>query len=504
MADKLYIFKAVYMLNMKTVDEVSKELLVKGTIKKKKAGDIENVGKSLHYSTVEGAFNSASTSITNAYITPYAIALGANNAEIGLLSSVQNLTGTIAQIPGASLTQYMSRKSIWILSTVVSKILWIPIILIAFMPFNSVLLLIILLAIVNFFIALRSPAWTSLIGDIVPKDIRGKYFGRRNMIAGITGLAFMLISGQIVVLYGFSVIFMLSILLGFVSIFYFMKIREMQFKTIFHYKHALSFNPRNLIDAFRVNRNFVMFTLFISAASFAIYVAAPFYVVFMLKGLKISYTWYTLIIIFSAITTLVSQPYWGRFSDRYGERKVLVVTAVLMSFVPFSYLFVSSPWQILLIEGFSGFAFAGFDLVAFNFLIAITPAEKRPTYVANHTFFKGLSMVAGALLGGFLATHLEGSMFLWMAGLQIVFLISFIMRISSAALLAAVSEPVFREDSVPIKYLFWRAVAIEPVRGISHAIDFTFRYPQHIYDLKRRLATKLRKESASIMKVKVK
>ena len=72
--------------------------------------------KSLHYNTAYAAPESAANSIVNAYTIPFAIALKASAIEIGFLSSARNIASTLAQVPGALLTEYMSRKGIWIIS----------------------------------------------------------------------------------------------------------------------------------------------------------------------------------------------------------------------------------------------------------------------------------------------------------------------------------------------------------------------------------------------------
>src|SRR3990167_240308 len=79
----------------------------------------EKVNKSLRASTNEGMFNASASSITNTFITPLALELKATNAEIGLLTAVQNFANTIGQIPGAKLTEYYPRKSIWMLSRII-------------------------------------------------------------------------------------------------------------------------------------------------------------------------------------------------------------------------------------------------------------------------------------------------------------------------------------------------------------------------------------------------
>ena len=97
--------------------------------------------------------------------------------------------------------------------------------------------------------------------------------------------------------------------------------------------------------------------------------------------------------------------------------------------MPFFYIFASSPWHLLAIEFFSSFAWSGLELAAFNFLLNITPADKRSVYIANHTFLKGIAIVAGTLIGGFAAHAVAGSGFLFMSGLQIIFFISFVNNI---------------------------------------------------------------------------
>src|SRR3989338_2060350 len=81
--------------------------------------------KSLHYNTVYTIPESAANSIINAYAIPFAIALKASAIEIGLLSSARSIASTLSQVPGAMLTQHMGRKSIWILSMLVARLLWL-------------------------------------------------------------------------------------------------------------------------------------------------------------------------------------------------------------------------------------------------------------------------------------------------------------------------------------------------------------------------------------------
>src|SRR3989338_3934053 len=239
----------------------------------------EKTRKSMKYSIAEGTLNAASSYITSTYVTPYALFLKATHSEIGILNALQNLAVIISQIPGANLTNRMSRKSIWLFSIIATKLFWIPILLLPFFP-NPVWVFIILIFFTAFFASLKNPAWSSMMGDIVPHDIRGKYFGKRNSILGVSGLITMIVSGFILSVYGVFAIFLVSII-------FFMKIYEPPFRKNYYYKHTLSFNFGNALKFVNVNRNFSLFTIYMTFSGFAINVASPFFTVYMLNDLNI-------------------------------------------------------------------------------------------------------------------------------------------------------------------------------------------------------------------------
>jgi len=455
----------------------------------------EKIKKSLRASTSEGMFNAAASSITNTFITPLALELKATNAEIGLLSAVQNFASTVAQIPGAKLTEYYPRKSIWMLSQVTSKILlWIPIILLPFLPLNNpVIILIVLMGFIAFFAGLRSPAWSSLMGDLVPLKTRGRYFGMRNMLTGIAGIVATIIAGIVVAEYGFSMIFIAAVLLGIVSIFFFIRMYEPQFKRVFYYKHTFNFRPRELVTSLSVNKALVIFTVYLFFMNFAVEIAAPFYTVYMLKDLQINYFWFAVLTTLGAVVRIFAYKYWGRFVDKFGSRKILVVTGFFGCFTPLMWLFVSNVYEIAALKIFDSFVWAGLDMVVFNYLLDVTPANKRPQYVANHNFFTGFGVVFGALTGAMIAESVQNSSLLWFHGLQIVFLTSFLMRIFVLAILPKIREIDVKQSAVvPLRYVFWQTMAIEPAHGLKSSLFYSLRYPEKMKQELENSVTKIK------------
>jgi MFS family permease len=231
----------------------------------------------------------------------------------------------------------------------------------------------------------------------------------------------------------------------------------------------------------RINRDFVIFTSYMTFMNFAVDVAAPFYAVYMLKNMSMGYEWFAIAVVIGALARAATQQYWGKLNDRFGNRKILIIAGFLGCFVPFGWMLVSNVWHVLIIKIYDGVIFAGFDLVVFNYLLEVAPAKSRPKYIAAHNFFTGFGTVFGDLAGALLALMLGNASFFLLAGLQLVFLASFLLRLSCLSFLFVIKNIEVKQNKlVPVRYVFWQAIAVEPARGIRHAVIFTFRYPSHV------------------------
>lgn len=443
----------------------------------RKVGKRHRIKQSLNASVKEGVFSVSSGNVALNYITPYALYLGATSREIGLLSVVQSLAATIAQIPGAGIVEKFSRKTIWYSTYIISRLLWIPVVLLVLFPAYRIIGLIALMFIFAFLNGLRYPAWTSLMADIVPGRHRGQYFGRRNMITGSVTLFAILVSGWVLQSFGFPTLFLLAAFIGLIGVYFFKQIYEPVLRPKFHYKHSLNLSPTEWANTLKMHSNLVWFTIYMIIVSFSVAIAGPFYAVFMLKNLEIGYIWYAIIITINALVAILSQPYWGKFSDRYGDRSVLMITGIMIVIIPLLWTFANSIWFLIIIHIYDGFLFGGWSLVVFNFLIALTPHSKRTSYVANHTFFVGLSTVGGILFASLLVEHFEATPLFGFQGLAALFFLSFIFRLSSLALLPRVHGSYIATKPEPLSHLAWRALVVEPTKGISSFLG-------HLYDVK--------------------
>lgn len=395
-------------------------------------------------SIVEGSAYSVMDGIGLRNITPYALSLGANNAQIGLLTSIPNLLGNFFQLFITKAMERYSRKKILLFSVILQSLMWIPMILVGFFYFfkglnsnisaNLIILIYTLLVLFGGFV---SPAWNSLMSDIVLKEERGKYFGKRNKTLGIVALISMLLAGFVLdyfkqtnLFFGFAIIFGVCFIARAISSYLFSRHYEPEFKLEKEYYFSIKQFIKKI-----PNSNFGKFVLFVFLVQLATAIASPFFAVYMLNNLNFNYTTYILVVIASSLSSLIFMPVWGKFSDKYGNLRIMKICGFFTPFVPLAWLI--SPiiaefnpallvYYLLIIEFLSGLVWAGFNLTSANFIYDAVTRQRVALCVAYFNFFVGAGVFIGASLGGFIASM--NFVIFGMSSILFVFLLSFIVR----------------------------------------------------------------------------
>ena len=377
------------------------------------------------------------------YITPYALALGANNSQISLLTSIPTLLGSVSQLFTSRVMEKYSRKRLLIFSVFLQALMWLPMIAIGFFFFYKGLdssvssnLVILIYTILIIFGAFLSPAWNSLMKDIVVEE-KGKYFGKRNKILGFIALASMLIGGfvldyfkQTKLFIGFAIIFGAAFIGRAISAYLFTKHYEPELKLekgyYFSFRQFLKKVPES---------NFGKFSVFVALIMFATAIASPFFSVYMLKDLNMSYITYTFIIISSSLSSFMFMPVWGKFADKYGNLRIIKITGFYIPLVPLIWLIsplISGINQSLLLpylfimELLSGAMWAGFNLAVINFIYDAVTRQRVALCIAYYNVLGGVGIFFGATIGGFIAS--QNFVIFGLTPILFVFLLSGIAR----------------------------------------------------------------------------
>ncbi len=387
-----------------------------------------SVRRSLRFSVADGAAYAGMLGLTQSYLTPFALTLGASTAQIGLLTSVPNFSMAISQLTAPGLCELTGSRKRFILPVVFLHALsWLPILFIPYLFHQSPVVWLVGFVTLNMILgSIANPAWGSMMADLVPPVIRGRYFSIRSRIGGFVTLAFSFVGGGILQFYtkdvftGFAILFGGAAVLRLVSVYYFSRMHEPMTVTVPGERHGYLTLGKGLLRS-----NLGRFMLMVTLLYFTTYLASPFFSVYMLRDLHFSYLDYMVNISFAAVASLAFVYFWGQRADRGGNVRVIKTTAWLLPFIPLVWLFSGNYAYLLFAEVLSGFAWSGFLLATTNFLYDATRPQDRTRYIALFNAMTGTAICLGALIGGFMAPHLPS---LLGYNLKTLFTISGVMR----------------------------------------------------------------------------
>ena len=154
-----------------------------------------DIAAGLRWFTWEGTVSLGLFSITTSgFLVAYALALGANNFQIGILAAIPFIMQTM-QLPAIWIVEkYRRRKAIALITWLSAQLLWIPIALIPFMSRTpspwAISILLMLMAFRSFLAAITNCSWNGWVRDLVPQQILGRFYSRRLALATTVAVVF--------------------------------------------------------------------------------------------------------------------------------------------------------------------------------------------------------------------------------------------------------------------------------------------------------------------------
>ena len=440
----------------------------------------------MRHSLYDGITYSVMTGAAESYFSAFALLLKATTAQIGLFASLPPLLASFMQLFSAWLGRRTGhRKQIIVFGALVQATTLVPLTLLPLLfPDDAVTLLVICSIVYYIGPNLGSPQWSSLMGDIVPEARRGRFFALRTQLASVASFLALIAGGLIleffdslhVTYWGFVAVFAMSCLARFQSAYHLSQMYDPP-------GHVAALESPWHIDLWRGIRStdLVPFSLFFASMQFAVGIASPFFVVYMLRDLKFSYAEFMINSAASVLLQFLTLNRWGRLSDIFGNRLILITTGVIIPFMPTLWIVSTNYYYLLGVQCVSGLVWAGFSLSASNFVFDLTPPARRATLMAAHNVLAALAVFVGAVLGGFLGTHLPneitlfGTTFQWLSVLYGVFVISGVMRLIVAIGFLPRLEEVRQVRPMSMTGLIFRVTRFAPVSGLIFEIVGTLR-----------------------------
>jgi Na+/melibiose symporter-like transporter len=421
------------------------------------------IRKSLKALTFESVFAAVFYSIIGgALLSNFLLELGAGPVEIGLLAAIPQMVNLLQPLGAYLVNRSTSFRWYFVCIFMPSRLLWLILIPAIALVTSShiagqqvVQLTLALLLGANVIEAFGRAPWLGWSAVLVPQRLRGRYFGFRNSILGLTNLISVPLLGLAVsawpngTLQGYGVVLVVGIVLGLISQicqFWMTDVNPQLLKVA--NSETSQPQPQGIDFSLFKDANFLKFVLYLSIWCFAVNVSAPFFNLYMLDNLDIDISVVTIYHGLGTGANMVMLLLWGKLSDRIGNRPLLLLVGVLVAVTPLLWLGVGSDqisfWIWLpLLHIVTGGTWAAIDLCTNNLMMGIAPLRYQSTYFAIAGAIAGITGAIGISLASFLTT-LPDAM-----GLLGLFVLSGLLRMVALVPLVFVQE----QRSMPLGQL---------------------------------------------------
>ncbi|MEM3370087.1 MAG: MFS transporter [Candidatus Woesearchaeota archaeon] len=437
--------------------------------------------KNKEYAIKEGCATAIMTGFGENNVNAFAVKIGATDSQIGLLNSLPLLVSAFVQLFSVTaIDKFGNRKRVLLPADMMQALTWLFMAGVAFYLRSPILLIILFTASITLKMFMM-PIWSSLLSEIVDENERGRYFGLRNRITGALNFAAILVAGFTInffarqkdpqfLYYGFGIVFTIAFISKIVSWHYMRKMTEKPIlidqQSRFSFFEFVKKMPTN---------NFGRFILFISIYDIAVYMGAPFFTAYMLKELGMNLWVYTLVNGASTIFGFLVMTYWGKYTDIFGNKKIIIITSFLIPLVPLLFILWGNPYYLFAVNAFSGFVWAGYNLSCSNFMFDSVTPKKRVRAIAYYNIIDGVTMFLGATLGAFLLTRFPSGVSIGALSLskyKMVLLLSALARFSIALAYAGrIKEVRLGTPQVGEDELFLKLIAVEPLKETTYLIQ---------------------------------
>ncbi|MEH2455470.1 MFS transporter [Nostoc sp.] len=408
-------------------------------------------------------------------LSNFLVELGASPVIFGMLSSIPMLVNLVQPL-GAYLSERSNSRFQYSLRTHgIGRLLWLVLVIsiagVSWGVVNTHQLVILTLLIVlfsNLLGGLGTASWLSWVAMIVPRQLRGRYFGIRNSAASLTNLVCIPMAGLAVshwyggTLQGYGVILLVGIVFGIMGLGcqYFQVDMNPQSQNTYYGKlpQASEIQPEvakdesseivqsihpsqnQLADSLWKNSNFLRFLLYFSFWTLAVSLSSPFFNLYMLDRLDLDVSYVTIYNSLQAGATLLMLILWGKLADKIGNRPILICIGILVAATPLLWLGIGvnrlDIWLWLpLLHILSGGTWAAIDLCSNNIQLAIAPNKNQSIYFAIAAAVAGASGALGTTIGSFIIQFAQ------FGGLLGLFALSSLFRLAALVPLFFVKEP---------------------------------------------------------------
>jgi len=290
-----------------------------------------------------------------------------------------------------------------------------------------------------------NPAWTAIVADIVPANIRGRFFSHRNFAVNLPALLIVPLAGYLIQtanrpgapFAGYQLVFGLAFVTGTLATIAFAQIDDPVEPNQGRQRLAWG-------EVARIIRTAPSFMGLLAATliwNLGMQLTSPFLNIYLVSTLGADTAMVGWVAAAGSLAALLAQRRLGAWIDRRGNLWVQGVLSFVIVSLPLGWLAATAPWQVILVNAFGGVLWAGYNLASFNLLLELAPEKARAEAVALFQIVIAACATLVPILGGHLADLLGYRPLMAIsAGLRLVAALAFVWWVARPAARRARAE----------------------------------------------------------------
>lgn len=372
----------------------------------------EEIALNMKYSIKNAMFSAAAGNIYAGFVALFAMeALHANEYQVALLFSLPQLTTLLAIIPGTMILNRLTRKKGFTGYNIgFGKLIYLFIALIPFLPIDQAWALVIAAAILGFPNSFANLGWTSLIGDLIPSQDRGIFFGERYKFATLASIVTVLVAGVALNFfdkrdpYPYSFFFLIAFILGVFETLYLFRHIEYPAASPLVPKGTPIRWPFHFIPGFLKNRPFLFYMVSSIILNFGWQMAWPLFSIYQIKNAHATAMWFSFFTVANQLSQMVAYPYWSRFANKYGNSSMLFLSGLGLATAPTLTVLSPNLYYLVIVNLWSGISVAGITMLLFNQLLDVVPEKEKTNYIGVNSIIIGFVGFIAPQVGVWLLT----------------------------------------------------------------------------------------------------
>ncbi len=345
------------------------------------------------------------------FISVFIVRLGATEIQTGLLTSLPAIVMALASIPSGQVVQ--RQRDLVRFTNIVRIFHRGSVLLVTLLPFMHSLPLIQIIiaiwtvkAIAN---ALLESSWMAVIAEVIPPHRRASVNGMRwtvmSVVTAVAVAVFGFVLDRMPFPLNYQIVFLISFIGGSAGMIYWGKLEVPESMRTDH----LVSEPKPWREQVRCYWQtirvpaFVRYELTTAVLRLGMNLPTALYSIYWIRRLYASDLWIGWHSTTNQVALIVGYTLWGRIISRYGHFIPLLICSAGMGLYPVLMALVPGQEWLPVISIIQGLFVTGINLAFFDTLLAVCPADRRPSLIAVNTMIASLIMFLGPILGTLLA-----------------------------------------------------------------------------------------------------